>query len=201
MVMPGVNQLRFCACLFACLTLTSCGNYTGEGRTPGVFIDDAYIESTAADLIAKSHEDFEDARLKVVSMEAKVLLAGEVPSQALKSLAEQQVLKVRQVRGVFNELAVSAKPAFLARTNDTTITLKVKTKLLNNQDVGGLRIKVVTVNQVVYLMGSLGEEEGELAGEIAADTSGVLKVVKLFEYVQPVKNSASSVSTESQHQE
>ena len=189
MVKSKVNSLRFCACLFACLTLVSCGNYTGEGRTPGVFIDDAYIERTATDLIEKAHEEFKDARLKVVSMEAKVLLAGEVSTEALKTLAEQQVLKIRQVRGVFNELAVSAKPAFLSRANDATITLKVKTRLLNNPDVAGRRIKVVTVNEAVYLMGSLDEREGELAGKIAAETAGVLKVVKLFEYVQPVTES------------
>ncbi len=195
MVIPSSNNLRCCALLLVCVTMVSCGNYTGEGRTPGVFIDDAYIESTAADLIGKAHKDFADARLKVVSMEAKVLLAGEVPSQALKTLAEQQVLKIRQVRGVFNELAVSAKPAFLGRANDTTITLKVKTRLLNNPDVAGLRIKVVTVNQVVYLMGSLDEKEGELAGKIASETSGVLKVVKLFEYVQPVTGNSSTADT------
>ena len=190
--MPA-NRLRLCPLVLSCLVLAACASYTGEGRTPGVFIDDAYIESTASDMIRDAHEDFEDARLKVVSMEAKVLLAGEVPSQALKTLAEREVLKIRQVRGVFNELSVSAKPALLARTNDTTTTLKVKTKLLNNTDVGGLRIKVVTVNNTVYLMGSLSEKEGELAGKIAADTSGVLKVVKFFEYVQPVKTESSSV--------
>ncbi len=191
MVISGISRLRFCAQFAACLMLVSCGSYTGEGRTPGVFIDDAYIERTATDLIMQAHEDFAKARLKVVSMEAKVLLAGEVSSQDLKTLAEEQVLKIRQVRGVFNELAVSAKPAFLARTNDTVITGKVKTKLLNDPEVDGLRIKVVTVNQVVYLMGSLGEQEAELAGKIAAETSGVLKVVKLFEYVQPLTESAS----------
>ena len=192
MVMPGVSRLRFLPLVLVCLALVSCANYTGEGRTPGVFIDDAYIENAAAEMIRNAHEDFEDARLKVVSMEAKVLLAGEVPSQALKTLAETEVLKIRQVRGVFNELAVSAKPAFLARTNDTATTLKVKTRLLNNPDVGGLRIKVVTVNNVVYLMGTLSEKEGALAGKVAAETSGVLKVVKLFDYVEPVQAKSSS---------
>ena len=191
MVMHRVSRLPFWALVLASLALVSCANYTGEGRTPGVFIDDAYIESTAIDLITKAHEDIKDARLKVVSMEARVLLAGEVPTRDLKTLAEREVLKIRQVRGVYNELAVSAKPASLARTNDGFTTFKVKTKLLNDPNVGGLRIKVVTVNNVVYLMGSLDEKEGELAGKIAADTSGVLKVVKLFEYVQPV-NEAST---------
>lgn len=170
-----------------CLALTACGSYTGEGRTPGRIIDDGYIERTALDLIEESHEDMKDARIKVVSMDAIVLLAGEVPSEALKTLAEQQVLKVRQVRSVHNELAVSAKPAFLARTNDSLLTSKVKTGLLGSGEVAGLRVKVVTVNHVVYLMGSLSEEEGSAAAAIASQTSGVLRVVKLFEYVEPIE--------------
>ena len=68
-------------------------------------------------------------------------------------------------RGVYNELSVSAKPAFLARTNDTFTTFKEKTKLLNDPNVGGLRIKVVTVNNVVYFMESLDEKEG---GQVAS---------------------------------
>ena len=162
--------------------LTGCASYTGEGRTPGQFIDDAYIERIALGLIDDAHEDMGPARIKVVSMDGKVLLAGEVSSEALKTLAEEQIFKIRHVRSVYNELAVSAKPAFLARTNDSLLTSKVKTKLLADE-VRGMRIKVVTVNNVVYLMGTVSEQEGELAGTIAAATSGVLRVVKLFDYV------------------
>ncbi len=181
------GPLGFLWLTLTCLTLTACGTYTGEGRTPGQIIDDGYIERAALDLIEEAHDDMKDARIKVVSMDAIVLLAGEVPSESLKTLAEQQVLKVRQVRGIHNELAVSAKPAFLARTNDSLLTSKVKTGLLGSDDVAGLRVKVVTVNHVVYLMGSLSEEEGTAAAAIASQTSGVLRVVKLFEYVEPVE--------------
>ena len=75
------------------------------------------------------------------------------------------------------------------RTNDTLITSRVKARLLGSEDVSGLRIKVVTVNNVVYLMGKVSEEEGTIAGELTAGTSGVLRVVKLFEYVTPVERS------------
>lgn len=177
------------------LTLAACGDYTGEGRTPGEFIDDGYIERTVLRLIGDAHESMDDARIKVVSMDAMVLLAGEVPSEALKTLAEEQALKVLQVRGVHNQLAVSAKPAFLARTNDSLLTSKVKTRLLGSEDVSGLRIKVVTVNNVVYLMGKVSQEEGQMAGEIAADTSGVLRVVKLFEYVTPLNEPPQTEET------
>ena len=168
------------------MLLAACGDYTGEGRTPGEFVDDGFIERSALKLIRDAHENMGAARIKVVSMDGKVLLAGEVPSDELKTLAEEQVLKVRQVRGVHNELAVSAKPAFLARTNDTVVTTKVKARLLDAGEVSGLRIKVVTVNNIVYLMGTVSHEEGQTAGSIAADTSGVLRVVKLFDYVEPI---------------
>lgn len=175
--------------LFMCLTLAACGNYTGEGRTPGEFIDDGYIERTVLDLVRETGQDLDDSRIKVVSMDAMVLLAGEVPSDAIKTLIEEQALKVLQVRGVHNELAVSARPSLLARTNDTLITSRVKARLLGSEEVSGLRIKVVTVNNVVYLMGKVSEEEGKIAAEVTADTSGVLRVVKLFEYVEPIDES------------
>jgi osmotically-inducible protein OsmY len=43
--------------------------------------------------------------------------------------------------------------------------------------------KVVTEAGVVYLMGLVTKEEANQAVEIASGTSGVLKVVKVFEYI------------------
>ena len=56
--------------LLMCLTLAACANYTGEGRTPGEFIDDGYIERTVLDLIREAQQDLDDTRIKVVSMDA-----------------------------------------------------------------------------------------------------------------------------------
>jgi osmotically-inducible protein OsmY len=41
---------------------------------------------------------------------------------------------------------------------------------------------VVTENNVVYLLGIVTKSEADAAAEIASNTSGVRKVVKLFEY-------------------
>jgi hypothetical protein len=43
-------------------------------------------------------------------------------------------------------------------------------------------VKVVTERGVVYLMGIVTKAEGDSAGEVAATTDGVGKVVKVFEY-------------------
>ena len=44
-------------------------------------------------------------------------------------------------------------------------------------------VKVVTENGVVYLLGLVKHKEGDDAVEIASTTSGVTKVVKMFEYI------------------
>ena len=43
-------------------------------------------------------------------------------------------------------------------------------------------MKVVTERGVVYLMGIVTRAEGTAAGETAASTEGVARVVKVFEY-------------------
>jgi len=43
-------------------------------------------------------------------------------------------------------------------------------------------VKVVTERAVVYLMGIVTRPEGNAAGEIAATTSDVVRVVKVFDY-------------------
>ena len=61
--------------------------------------------------------------------------------------------------------------------DDTTITTRVKTGLLNDEQVGGLSVDVDTFKGVVTLSGrvkSQGEKERAIA--IARSTSGVVEV-------------------------
>ena len=60
----------------------------------------------------------------------------------------------------------------------------MKSKLLASSDTPGTRVKVVTENSVVYLMGLLTEEEGDRVALEAAEVSGAARVVKLFEIIE-----------------
>ena len=63
-------------------------------------------------------------------------------------------------------------------TDDAVISTKVKSKLIAASDVSALRIDVDVRNQVVYLNGQVrSDDEKSRAIEIAAGTSGVIKVV------------------------
>ena len=67
-------------------------------------------------------------------------------------------------------------------TSDSYITSKVKTQMFTSSELSSIDIKVVTEKGVVYLMGIVSRAESEVATEIARQTGGVQKVVKLFQY-------------------
>jgi len=120
--------------------------------------------------------------LNVTSFDGKVLLTGEVPTAAIRDEIGQLATATEYVRGVNNELLVGPETEFGARTQDTYITTKVKTRLIEAGRLDANNVKVVTERSVVYLLGLVSRQEGNAAAEIAASTTDVARVVKLFEY-------------------
>lgn len=62
-------------------------------------------------------------------------------------------------------------------------TTKVKGRFLDGGRFQINHVKVVTENGTVYLLGLVKRQEAESASEIASSTSGVQRVVKVFEYL------------------
>ena len=75
----------------------------------------------------------------------------------------------------------------ISRSNDSYLTTKVKTRILataifkKDKNVEADRIKVVTENSVVFLLGVLTKNQASTASSIARKTPGVQKVVSLWE--------------------
>lgn len=153
-------------------------------RTIGSKIDDSLIETKAAVNIAKAHQDLEDSsRIVVASYNGVVLLAGQTPRADLKQLAEQAASSVQRVKRVHNELQVTHPSSALARSNDAWLTTKIKTQMLATENVPGSRIKVITENGIVYMLGLVTRAEGNRAAAVVQSVSGVQRIVKLFEYI------------------
>lgn len=152
-------------------------------RTTGRFIDDNTIETVAMVNIRKADPGFKQSRVSVISFDGAVLIVGQVQSEHLKQLAEDTVHKVRSVKRIYNELQVSGPISFIAATSDNWLTTKVITKMLNDEMVPASRIKVVTENGTVFLMGRVTREEAGHAVEVARTTYGIQKIVKVFEYI------------------
>ena len=71
----------------------------------------------------------------------------------------------------------------ISRTNDSWLTTKIKSALAAEEDTDATRIKVVTENGVVFLLGLLSRAEADAAVAVTRDIQGVQKIVKLFEYM------------------
>ncbi len=124
-----------------------------------------------------------DDHVNVTSFNRKVLLTGEVRDEAAKAAAEREAAAIEGVQSVVNELGIGGASSYTSRSNDTVITGKVKASFVDNKNLSANSIKVVTERGEVYLMGRVTQGEGNLAAEITRGVSGVLKVVKVFEYI------------------
>ena len=121
--------------------------------------------------------------MNVTSFNRKVLLTGEVPTAAAKAEAEKIAGGVENVLSIVNELQVAGASSLTARTSDSILTGKVKGNFVDDPNLLANAFKVVTESSVVYLMGLVTREEGDRAARVAARTSGVKQVVKVFEYI------------------
>ena len=152
-------------------------------RTFAQQMTDESIETQALVNINAADEAYDQAHLSVVSYNGFLLLVGQVPSEALKALATDVTRDLEAVRRIYNELEVGPETSAGTRTNDTWITTQVKSKLLASSDTPGRRVKVVTENAVVYLMGLLTAAEADRSALEAAEVKSVTRVVQLFEII------------------
>lgn len=155
-----------------------------EGRrTLGNYIEDNSIEFKAKVNINKGSDALSSSNINVNSYNGQVLLTGQVPSEQIKAEASQVVGQLREVRKIHNELEIAGPSSLMIRANDTYITGRVKAQLLADRRTSGMRIKVVTENGTVYLMGLVTPLEADVAVEVVRSIVGVQRIVKVFEYI------------------
>ena len=172
--------------IFSLQCLAGCSTYNGDQptkRTPGSVIDDQFIESVGKREIRYEDPRFASAHLNVVSMNGIVLLVGQVESEEIKRIAQERMEAVSKVRSVHNGLTIGKPLSLMARSRDTWLTTKIKTKLVSSDRINSNRVKIVAEDGAIFLMGRITPEKADIAVEIARNTAGVRKVVKVFEYL------------------
>jgi osmotically-inducible protein OsmY len=149
-----------------------------DRRTTGMYIEDESIEWKVLARLRGAHPG---AHVNATSFNRRVLLTGEVPTEEAKKQVEEAVRGVENVREVTNELKVAGASSMASRGNDSLVTSNVKARMVNNGKFSPSHVKVLTEQGVVYLMGIVTPAEADAAVEIARTTSGVSRVVKVFE--------------------
>ncbi len=167
------------AALAMTLLLGGCSN-----RSIGNKIDDQFLEPKVASQINAAHADLTSptSHVVVTSYNGVILLAGQTPRQELREQAEMAARRVVGVKKVHNEIQIQPPSSGLARSNDTLLTTRIKSRMLATSGVPFSNIKVVTENGIVYLMGLITREQANQATAVTQNVSGVQRIVRLFQY-------------------
>ena len=151
-----------------------------DRRSTGVYVEDENIEWKVRGRLI---DQFTGTHVNVTSFNLTVLVTGEVPTEKLKVEVGEAVRSIPSVKNVVNELVVGGNTALTARANDGLITTNVKTRFINNGKFSINHVKVVTESGTAFLMGIVTSDEADAATELARTTSGVSRVVRVFEYI------------------
>ena len=124
--------------------------------------------------------------VNVTAFNGIVLMTGEAPGNKIRNRVTAIARRIAGVRLLQNHMILAYPSSFTNRSNDSLITSKVKLKFSNSSNMPGFdttRIKVVTENGQVFLMGLVHRKEAHIATENARRVSGVQRVIKVFEYL------------------
>ncbi|MES2425098.1 MAG: BON domain-containing protein [Pseudomonadota bacterium] len=152
-----------------------------DRRTSGAQLEDEGIELRSSNRLVDALRD--RGHVNITSYNRQVLLTGEVPTEQDRTLVEQTVSRVDNVRSVVNELGVMGNSSLTQRSSDVLVTGQVKAALIDAKDLYPTAFKVVTERGVVYLMGRVTTQEANRATEVVRGVNGVQKVVRLFETI------------------
>jgi osmotically-inducible protein OsmY len=152
-----------------------------DRRVAETYLADEGIEIRASNRIGEKLGD--KGHVNVTSYNRMLLLTGEVFDAASRAEAEKLAAGTPNVKAITNELQIAGTSSLGGRSNDTYITSKVKARFIDHNQFSVNHVKVVTEAGTVYLLGLVTQREADAAVEIARTTSGVMKVVRVFEII------------------
>lgn len=171
---------KFFICLLPLfLLLQGC---SGVLKSTGLetYYTDSNISFHILQQLKKTPHLYQRSHIVITVYQSNVLIAGQVllPEQRIQT--QQIVQGVPGVRRIYNELEIAGQTTTLTRSSDAWITSKVLANMLGNKKFVSRKIKVVTENGIVYLLGTVNLQQANLASAIARRVPGVQKVVSFF---------------------
>ena len=160
------NYLKVVVAAMAVVLLTSVSARASE-------TDDRIESSAKQSYVFKTY--LKDDAIRTQSRDGVVTLTGTVTEESHRSLAKETVASLPGVKSVDNQLELKGERP--AENSDGWISMQVKTSLLFNRNVSGIKTKVFVTDGIVTLKGEAeSQAQKDLAGEYARDVKGVKDV-------------------------
>lgn len=168
-------------CLAALLAVAFGCSSTPNKEGTGEFVDDAAVTAKVKAEILQTPL-LKTSEINVETFKGMVQLSGFVGTQDEIATAAEVARKVKGVSEVRNDLQIKGKTSTNAQgpeeyIDDTAITAKVKSALLQASALKSAEISVETFKGVVQLTGFVGYQgEADTAAKLAAKVKGVKSV-------------------------
>ncbi len=146
-------------------------------------INDRYIAVQIESAIYSLPETYENSNISIATFDSMVLLSGQAKTKEQRAQIIQIAKTVPNIKRLYNFITIGEPTSIATDINDAWITTKVKSSIISKRTLDASNIKVVTVDNVVYLLGKLERDQADLTIDLARQTNGVKQVVTMFEYI------------------
>jgi osmotically-inducible protein OsmY len=156
-----------------------------DRRTSGIVVEDNASEFRIGNRISTRFGN--DAHVNVHSFNRIVLLTGEVRNEEVRKGVEEIARSAENVRTVINETAAMSSSSISERAGDSLLADKIRARYLSEGHFQATVVATIVERHEVFLMGMVTPAEADEATRVASTTSGVERVVKVFEYLDPAR--------------
>jgi len=154
-----------------------------DERSISTQISDDNLSLSALDKVNELGIDPQELRINFISNDGYLLAIGQVSDEAQKERIEAQLNTLTDAKEVYNQLRIGKPIGFSQQSKDTWITTKAKSQLTAHDDVNPLKIKVVTENGELFLIGLVDNKTADAATNVARKISGVKHVQRVFQII------------------
>jgi osmotically-inducible protein OsmY len=182
-LLAALAPLLLTGCVSAAVSAgTEAGISLAEERSLGRKVDDLTIYTDINRLFIRENTNQLFADVTVDVRHARVLLTGNVASEAQAQRAVELTWQARGVAEVLNELTVNANATLLDSANDNLVKKNLEGRLLVTKQVWVINYSINVVNGTAYLLGRV-HDEGELNRvlNVTRTTRGVKRVVNYLQ--------------------
>lgn len=170
------KNLWIAGALAAAIVLAGCAST----QSAGVQLDDAEI-ATKVKAKLTGDPDINPFNVSVNVNEGVVRLSGKVEKAEARNEAVHHAKTTEGVVRVINDIEIG-KGSMGERVDDTALVVKVKAKMTATTELNPFNINVDAQDGVITLMGRVeSQEKKDLAGRVARETEGVVKVENRLE--------------------
>lgn len=174
------------ALLQGCAPAASVISQEGMGwdqRTTDSIVKDDQIEGAGNNMIQLHPALSDNNTLSIHVYNQTMLIVGAVDNMEERSQLSALMKSIPGLHRIYNQVTLTKPLNYTQRLADSWLTAKIKTRLMSEEQLHFNRIKVITNDQNVYLLGLVNPDEAERAIAATKEVPGVKKIIRLFEII------------------